>query len=205
MALRTEHVLMTLQDARLANVDFWLGGLHIHFGAYKQVADAIVANRIHVIPGDNPEWASYYSSAGTRKLKNGTLVDVRANTLVTQDATILDDSERALLIHECTHAYVDLSCAGVTTSLSDEVAAYIAQVTFEMAAAKGQKPKRDGSRFGRMYHGIGDIVRKFRLNDREGRGATLQLRDYAHLRALVHHVKEYHDIGWTQLSGANGV
>ena len=205
MALRTEHVLMTLQDARLSNVDFWLGGLHINFGAYKQVADAIIANKIHVIPGDDPEWASYYSSAGVLKLKNGTEMNIRANTLVTQNATTLDDSERALLIHECTHAYVDLSYASATTSLSDEVAAYIAQVTFEMAVAKGQKPKRDGTRFGRMYHGIGDIVRKFRLNEPAGHGATLQFRDYIHLRGLVHHMKEYHDIGWTQLSGANGV
>jgi hypothetical protein len=112
MSLTEADVLNTLSDPVALGMDFWVGSIHISGSAYTTIRDHIRAGNIIVVEG-NESLAKYDNQT-----------DVMRTQLGTPPA---DLDQRALLLHECSHALVDVFAGAATTRHVDELAAYIVQ------------------------------------------------------------------------------
>jgi hypothetical protein len=193
MAVGKEDVLQVLRDPNLAKINFSLGGLRIDADACRKVAAAIQSGKIGIIQGDDPTWAAYFPEADS--IKRGDRTErIPAHSLVIQRTQAFDLNDRALIVHECTHAFLDVTCAVATTKLSSEVSGYMAQVLFLMA--NGQEPSdEDQTPFGEMLLAVLDRIKEFDLHRREGRGRTLKWKEYEDLRNIVQSLPKYSGVG----------
>ncbi len=99
MPLKKQDVFDTLNDAVIAQMDFWVGVLHVNSLGYGRVRDLIVDDAIQVVEGT--ESIAKYSSSNS--------------TLITQNASPPADLDAlGLLLHECTHALIHVIKLGLT-------------------------------------------------------------------------------------------
>ena len=89
---------------------------HIRVEAYETIRDLIEDEQILVVDGKDPNKSTYDPATDTIATRYG------ANS-----PAGLDD--RAMLIHECTHAIKDMERVTIT-ALGNEAAAYIAEATY---------------------------------------------------------------------------
>src|SRR6202011_5216793 len=99
--------------------------------------------------------------------------NAQTNILTTQNATPPPDfDDRALLLHECTHAIVDVEKDDIT-QLTNEVAAYLAQHTYLLLANPNYKVPPNNVPWFNFFNDVVALVKKFKLHQPAGRGAML--------------------------------
>ena len=191
MPARKDDVLSVLRNPRMAQIDFHIAHFHVSSAGYELVASAIEDDRISVEVGESTEWAAY---------------GMGSNILYTRRAQIFGIADQALLVHECTHALLDIKNAWRFTDLSSEAAAYVAQVLFRyLNKADMHVPRDISTPYKHMFRYACILVEKYKLHRPEGRGTRLEWDDYRTLRRLIQNIPEYKSIGWLERAGADGV
>ena len=112
-------------EKHLEGINFRLGDLKVYTLGYRDVADAIDREEIlvHVKEMDAGIAAQYFADLNVLELS--------------ETADIADPQQQALVVHECTHALLDLQVLGSISNYENEGAAYLAEALFlESAKAK---------------------------------------------------------------------
>jgi hypothetical protein len=109
-----QDVLEILSDPVLSKLNFFVGDVHIASRLYMKVGILIEEEDIVVERGNEAGKAKYNMSG---------------NRLITQPDPLSSHDQRGLIIHECTHAFIDIDQLRVSR-LTSEAAAYLAQVTY---------------------------------------------------------------------------
>jgi len=184
MPITKADVLAVLNDPRLNSMRFSVGEITVSANEYRNVCEYIKEDDIKVIPGR--ERVAYY--------------DGRLNTIETQAGNPpLNVADRAQLLHECTHAIVDINGWDVFT-LNDEVAAYLAQLTYTWISAPGPFPPPvppvGAGSLVRLMISVLQVVQQYNLHSSQGFGVRISEFDIASLRRAVRAFPPYARIAW---------
>jgi len=190
LALTLQDVLDTLNSYFVTQMDFWVDRVHVCERSYDEVRVLIESGDITVVEGTNPTNAFY---------------DRNSDTLTTQNVPSPPDiGARSLLLHECTHAIVDVQKLPITR-LTNELVAYVAQTTYKLLANPIYAVEPNNPPWFAFHNHCVDLVKKFKLHRPEGRGVILQEADYSPLRTELHGLNLYQSIPVNESAGANGV
>lgn len=116
MSALSDAVGAVLDRVETGRISFTLGAITIDSNSYKGVKTQIDAGKIKV---------EYKAKAGT----NGGIYRYTANTLFLGFQTVDNMDREALIVHECSHAAMDIAAKTVRVSHS-EAAAYVAQCLY---------------------------------------------------------------------------
>ncbi len=115
-------------------ISFTVARMTVMSYGYSYVSDLLARDSIHIAigGGESGTTASY---------------DGKANTIHfgTRDPNVLGSpSGRQTVVHECTHALIDATCAGRDVKFGDdEAAAYLAQMAYALNAHETYDPQND--------------------------------------------------------------
>jgi hypothetical protein len=193
MALTTRDVLTTLNDSVTLNMFFFVGPIYVSAIGYRWVRDYIYRGNIEVLGGAAGQNLAFYNN--------------QTDILTTQDGippANLD--QRALLLHECTHALVDVLNLTAVTRHIDELAAYIAQHVYILRSnpnwtvAPNNKPWQD------FFQSVVNLIQARHLDTVEGNGAMVSMDDLDTLERQLIALPgvNYGSIPKDALTGANG-
>jgi len=193
MPITKADVLAVLNDPRLNNMHFSVGEITVSADEYRNVADYIKEDDVKVIPG--VESVAYY--------------DGHLNTIETQAGNPpLNLADRAQVLHECTHALVDINGLDVFT-LNDEVAAYLAQLTYTWISSPGPFPRpippANTAPLMRLMNSVAQVVQQYNLHNSKGFGARISELDIVNLRRAVRAFPPYAGVTWTKKRSAQNV
>jgi len=189
MPITKEDVLQVLDDPKLRSIRFSVGPIQVNSVEYDKVSDYIEAGAIDVVPG---------------KAKVSKYIPQR-DTLITRNSNPpLDENVRSNLLHECTHAISDINKYDVTR-LTDEAAAYIAQLTYALLLRPSLPEPPIGLPEDNMMRQSMHLVNKYELGSPGGYGAMIDQRDIADLARVVYAIPDYHNIDPDAKLAANGV
>ena len=189
MPITKEDVLQVLDDPKLHSIRFSVGPIQVNSIEYDKVSDYIEAGAIDVVPG---------------KATSSKYIPQR-DTLITRNGNPpLDENVRSNLLHECTHAISDINRYDVTR-LTDEAAAYIAQLTYALLLRPSLPEPPIGLPLDNMMRQSMHLVNKYELGSPGGYGAMIDQRDVADLARAVYAIPDYHDIDPDAKLTANGV
>lgn len=189
MPITKEDVLQVLDDPKLHSIRFSVGPIQVNSVEYDKVSDYIESGAIDVVPGK-----ANYSKYIPQK-----------DTLITRQGNPpLDENVRSNLLHECTHAISDINKYDVTR-LTDEAAAYIAQLTYALILRPSLPEPPIGLPLDNMMRQSMHLVNKYELGSPAGYGAMINQRDVADLARAVYAIPDYHDIDPDAKLAANGV
>src|SRR5262245_49349362 len=140
MPLNEGDVLNTLADSVTKGMDFWVGQVHISGRSYGIIRDHVKFGNILVVGGTETT-AAY---------------DQKTDILTTQvGSPPANLHQRALLLHECTHALVDVFTAGSkVTRHVDELASYIAQHVYITRSDPHWAPGADSGPWPEFYRDL---------------------------------------------------
>jgi hypothetical protein len=171
MPLNEGDVLNTLSDPVTAQLDFWVGAVHISGKWLGIIRDHVRAGNILVKPG----------SKGTAEY------DQKTDIITTQQGNSpADMGQRSLLLHECVHALVDIFYPDNTiTRHNGEVAAYITQFTYKLRSNPNYIVGPDNIPWFVFYTSVVTLARKFNLNKTAGNGTRISLADIEPLRVQL--------------------
>ncbi|MBI4909578.1 MAG: hypothetical protein HY820_38530 [Acidobacteria bacterium] len=179
------RILAILRGPHVARIEFWLEGLHISGAGLRQVAAAIEQGRIGVA----------FTCPQQIRAEDAGAYDRRTDDLLIRDGPEMDYS----IVHESVHAMVDLQSAKNTLELSDEAAAYIAEVVYR----RYRDPQWRAPGGDDIFLAAAAIVNGF------GRSVPrLTWSEYAPLREAIRRVyypRTPRDQVWLRPSGADGV
>jgi hypothetical protein len=189
MPLKKQDVLDTLNDPVILQIDFWVGVLHVNSMGYGHVRDLIVDDAIQVAEGT--ESIAKYSS-GDHKL-------------ITQNVNPPADLEaRGLLLHECTHALIEVLKLGLTGP-TEEVSCYLAQHTYILLSNPNWTVSPNNAPWFHFFQDVVKVVKKYKLNEKTGRGARVQWADLSVLRPELNHLNIYTGLSDTDVIPKDGV
>ena len=189
MSITKEDVLQVLDDPKLHSIRFSVGPIQVNSVEYDKVSDYIESGAIDVVPG---------------KEKKSKYIPQR-DTLITRNGNPpLDENVRSNLLHECTHAISDINKYDVTR-LTDEAAAYIAQLTYALLLRPSLPEPPIGLPLDNMMRQSMHLVNKYELGSPAGYGAMIDQRDIADLARAVYAIPDYHNIDPDAKLAANGV
>jgi hypothetical protein len=183
MPINKSEVIKALNDPALGRVNFSVGLIKVNAAEFRKVADCISTGDITVTSGN--EALAFYSP--------------HLNELTTQQGNPpLDSSDRAQLLHECTHAIVDINEWNVLR-LHDEAAGYLTQFTYLTVADNRPPlplmppvlPPGVGSPQQRMFWTLKKIVLQYGLHETRGFGAAIKPDDIALLVEAIHAHPDY--------------
>ena len=197
--LYKKEIKNILTESVTRQIHFSLGGLSINSSGYKRVGDCIMDERIEIVgvgTDDIPSWAdAYYNHK-----KN-----VLGIKPVTLSVLKTDTAFRALILHECTHAYIDMVKAAATTKVSDEAAAFLAQLIYRLR--KDRYPSNlekwaagTNTQDAKIFHEAIKVIKKYGLH--RGANRTLQRQHYSALRDAI---KARYGLTEKEKCGANGI
>jgi hypothetical protein len=194
MPLAKDDILNVLSDPHLSRIDFWVENLHVTPAVWVQVRDSIEHDQIFIVPGKYPDNAFYNDSD---------------DTLTTPDVNPPPGPDsRGLIIHECTHAYVDTINLDIT-NLSEEIAAYLVQHTYLLLLIPTLVGPTPNAPWPSFFRHLIDFCKTFKLHQTEGQGARLNLFTIAGLRAELNTLPSpndyYRRLKWDQRGGSNGL
>ena len=193
MPITKDDVLNVLDDPKLMNISFTVGNITVNHKGYRNVHDYIKEEDIQVIPGK----------------ENVAFYDGRRNTLITQIGNPpLQLPDRVQILHECTHALVDINGLNVLR-LTDEVAAYLAQVTYSQIESPSS-PLRSlssvgASPMGKLVFAMLQVVQSYSLHTSKGFGAHINDWDLLKLTKAVHAYPDYVHVKASEISVGAGV
>jgi hypothetical protein len=167
MPLTKTDILNTLADPVLNRMDFYVGTVHVYDESFGYVRELILDDNIQLVQGTESNVAYYNASDDTLTLQNA--------------ASPPNVDARALLVHECVHALVDLKEFKVT-ALTNEVASYLAQVAYTLRSDPARTAVPDGTPWGDFFAEVYALAKAFNLHTPRGRGAKLTMRDYKTLQ-----------------------
>lgn len=147
-----------LSESHIEKIGFWLGGLHIDSSRFAGLRRAVMTDQIQVSNQIFPAYIAQYDFD-----LNAMFIDVN---LVAGTSF-----GRSSVVHESVHAIHDLYRAEMTTRLSSEVAAYIAQCLYlRLVSAPNREPGSDASdpELDSVYDLADDIVVQFGLDRQQG-------------------------------------
>jgi hypothetical protein len=192
MPIMKDEVLRVLRHPSLSKINFSVGAITVDAEGYRNVAAYVDAEDIKVVPGT--EDVAFY--------------DGHRNTITTPAGNPpLEIGRAAQLLHECTHAIVDIDRLDVLR-LDDEVAAYLAQLIFMRVAEPGPFPRplpTSPATLGplmRLMLAMQRVIYRYNLHTSEGFGARISELDIAGLRRVVHGHPEYQHIQWGEKGNA---
>jgi len=192
MPITKSDVIKALNDPTLGKIDFSVGRIKVNAGEFRNVADCVYAGDIKVTPGN--ESLAFYSN--------------HLNELTTQRGNPpLDFTDRAQLLHECTHAIVDINKLKVLR-LHDEVAGYLTQMTYSMITSPSPLvppvlPAGAGSPLGRLSWTFKEVVLRYELHNTKGFGAVIDPKDIVRLVEVVHAFPDYANVGEKEMTPEN--
>jgi hypothetical protein len=189
MPITKEDVLQVLDDPKLHSIRFSVGPIQVNSVEYDKVSDYIESGAIEVVPG-KAKYSKYIPQKDTLVTRNGN--------------PPLDENVRSNLLHECTHAISDINKYDVTR-LTDEAAAYIAQLTYALLLRPSLPEPPIGLPLDNMMRQSMHLVNKYELGSPAGYGAMIDQRDVADLARAVYAIPDYHDIDPDAKLAANGV
>jgi len=191
MPIEKADILKVLNHPLVRKIHFCVGPITVNASEYGNVAEYIDAGDIKVIPGRG----------------NVAFYDGINNTIETQAGNPpLDYTDEAQLLHECTHAIVDINELDVLR-LNDEVAAYLAQLTFMHLSRPRPLPQTAAGAgpMGRLVFAFLQIIHKYSLFDAKGFGARVSELDIWKLSLAVRAFPEYANVRLTAKSAGGGV
>jgi hypothetical protein len=189
MPITKEDVLRVLDDPRLHSIRFSVGPIQVNSVEYDKVSDYIESDAIGIVPGKGTT-SIYYP---------------QKDTLVTREGTApLNENVRSNLLHECTHIISDINKYDVTR-LTDEAAAYIAQIAYLLILVPSLEEPPLGPPLNNMMRQAMRLVNSYQLGSPGGYGAMIDQGDIADLARAVYAIPDYHDINPEEKLAANGV
>jgi len=159
MPLTEADVLNTLGDSVARGMDFWAGPVHITGKSYDVIRDHIRVGNILVVEGTST-LAEY---------------DGSTDTLTTQIGNSPGNvHQRALILHECTHALVDLFTGGLrVTRHTGELASYVAQHVYLMRSDPTWAPGTGTDPWSTFYSSIVVLIKANGLETVAGNGKRI--------------------------------
>ena len=177
MPITKDDVLEVLDEPALHNIRFSVDPIQVNSVEYDKLYDYLESGAIDVVP--TTENYSQYRP--------------EENTLYTRDGNPpLDKQRRSNLLHECTHAISDINRYDITR-LTDEVAAYLAQLTYFMMLAQFDVDRPPaGPALNNMTLVTMQLVDKYSLGRSRGYGAIIDQGDITDLARLIYAIPDYH-------------
>jgi hypothetical protein len=167
MPLTLGDVLDTLSDPVALDIEFYVDTIHIKGEYLTTVRDHIRAGNI-LVQGGNQDLAFY---------------DPATDVLLTQKKSPpANDGDRALLLHECVHAMIDVyNPGGTVTRHMGELAAYLTQTTYSVR--KSPSANRNGTApWDKFWGDIFATVRANKLDTKAGNGVKIPSATLENLR-----------------------
>ena len=195
MPLKTADVIATLNDPVALGIMFIAGPTFVSGVGYVVVRDSILNGNIMVLEGDPQQNLAFYNPSTDTLTTQGT-----ANPPAGMD-------DRAQLLHECTHALIDINGpVGMTRHLG-ELTAYIAQFVYETRSDPWWTVPPNNVPWQTFYQGIVDLIHAKNLHKLEGNGAILTAAELEPLRLQLIALPgvTYGTYGKDVLAGADGV
>jgi hypothetical protein len=167
MPLTLGDVLDTLSDPVALDIEFYVDTIHIKGEYLTTVRDHIRAGNI-LVQGGTQDLAFY---------------DPATDVLLTQKKSPpANDGDRALLLHECVHAMIDVyNPGGTVTRHMGELAAYLTQTTYSVR--KSPSANRNGTApWDKFWGDIFATVRANKLDTKAGNGVKIPSATLENLR-----------------------
>ena len=167
MPLTIKEVLETLEDPVALGIDFYADKIHVNGENLSRVHERIIVGDI-LVTGGTSDLAFY---------------DPATDVLITQKkAPPADDGDRALLLHECVHAMVDIIDRKTTiTRHMGELAAYLTQTAYSVR--KYPTANRTGTApWDKFWGDLYATVRANNLDSAKGNGARIPNATLENLR-----------------------
>jgi hypothetical protein len=167
MPLTEGDVLDTLSDPVALGIEFYVDKIHIKGEYLTTVRDHIRVGNI-LVQGGTSDLAKY---------------DQLADVLITQKKSPpADDGDRALLLHECVHAMIDVyDPDGTVTRHMGELAAYLTQTTYSVR--KNPSANRTGTApWDKFWGDLFSTVRTNKLDTEAGNGVKIPSGTLENLR-----------------------
>lgn len=167
MPLTEGDVLDTLSDSVALGIEFYVDKIHIKGEYLTTVRDHIRAGNI-LVQGGTQDLAFY---------------DQATDILLTQKKSPpANDSDRALLLHECVHAMIDVyDPDGTVTRHMGELAAYLTQTTYSVR--RNPSSNRNGTApWDKFWGDLYATVRANKLDTSAGNGVRIPSATLENLR-----------------------
>ena len=167
MPLTEGDVLDTLSDSVALGIEFYVDKIHIKGEYLTTVRDHIRAGNI-LVKGGTQDLAFY---------------DQVTDVLLTQKKSPpANDSDRALLLHECVHAMIDVyDPDGAVTRHMGELAAYLTQTTYSVR--RNPSSNRNGTApWDKFWGDLYATVRANKLDTSAGNGVRIPSATLENLR-----------------------
>jgi hypothetical protein len=167
MPLTEGDVLDTLSDPVALGIEFYVDKIHIKGEYLTTVRDHIRAGNI-LVKGGTQDLAFY---------------DQTTDVLLTQKKSPpANDDDRALLLHECVHAMIDVyDPSGTVTRHMGELAAYLTQTSYSVR--KNPSANRNGTAaWDKFWGDLFATVRANKLDTTAGNGVKIPSATLENLR-----------------------
>ncbi len=188
MALK-DDVATVFRDSQVQRIDFHLEGLSVTPPRLSAVGEAIRKERIRLTVG---------------KLGSllGAAYSPHQNTMALGSAqTPRSTLGRASIIHEGVHALVDLFRCTTITELTDEAAAYLAEVIYLRASHFWIQTSDAATQ--EIYKTANELCDRYDLGIKKG--VRLKRNEYEPLQRVIHRHPAYRSIRPGQLTSGHGV
>ena len=171
------NVGVTLADPAIKKIVFDQGGMVVRPSCFAEVAKAITADRIKVVV--------------VKTLSTTGVYDAAVDSIELKSAEVTSIPRKALIVHECLHAWMDIAAIKNMKVKTSEAAAYLAQCIF--ARSKASDPTDEEYRlysedekmdkvFAKAWSMAGDVV-MHQTNPASS--------DFTDLESLVEATKKY--------------
>ena len=185
MPISKNDVVALFSDPALSQINFTVADIPVNAREFQNVSDYIKNDDIPVITGPTAGMAYY---------------DRKSNKLETDPASNLPLTlgDRALILHECVHAIVDIRELQ-ELSLTDEIAAYIAQLTYMQVKSPSPNHPRAvaiprNNPLALFVMSVLDVIDQYKLTSKEGLGARINHFDVVVLSQRLRAVAQYASI-----------
>jgi hypothetical protein len=193
MPLSEGDVLNTLGDPVTQGMDFWVGPVHVSGASYGILRDHVKAGNILVVGGTST--LAFYDSD----------TDILTTQVGTPPANV---HQRALLLHECTHALVDVFTSDISvTRHLDELTSYIAQHVYLMRSDPTWAPGGGSGPWPTFFNSVATLIKTNHLDTTSGNRTRISVDVLEPLRVQLAALPDvnYGSFKKGDLTGANGL
>lgn len=193
MSFTKGDVLNTLSDTVTLGMNFTIGAVHISGKSFATIRDHVKAENILVVEGT--ETLAFYDAP----------TDILTTQVGNSPANLF---QRSLLLHECSHALVDIFYSDNTiTRHNDEVAAYFVQMVYTLRNDPSLTVPNEGTPWSDFYTAVYNAIKAKHLESPSGNGAKVSSTEMEPARVLLAKLPDvnYKDFKKTDLSGSNGL
>jgi hypothetical protein len=174
MAIKDDIVTFLRGDASIKRINFAFGTFKVYPSAYhKDVADAIDSGEIKV------------RTRGASSAASGASYDMNYDSLeLSPTFSATAPRDQGFLVHECTHAHLDIQEIGMHSAHENEAVAYLAEAIF--LEALGRPPL--GSETIRVVsHGIARLVLggTYSVSSADAAALTAEVAKHPHYATTV--------------------